>query len=139
MRKNSKKSPPTFQTNTSKTIGLVALTVYISVAINPVLKTIQEVIHKGIVWTHDKRNLLLIFFMKQTVLLNGKDFDRERSSKKVITQHIQVVMVNVNPVDLESATPRTMAGRGTGWFYKIDGNDDINYNLQLMVLLAMMQ
>ena len=42
-----------------KTIGLVALTVYISVAINQYYRPIQEVIHKGIVWTYDKRTLIL--------------------------------------------------------------------------------
>ena len=32
-------------------------------------------------------------------------------------------MVNVIPVDLENVSARNNAGRGTGWFYKIDGND----------------
>ena len=108
-----------------KTIGLVALTVYISVAINQYYRPIQEVIHNGIVWTHGKSEPIADFLYEANgLLLNGKDFDRERSSKKVIyTAYSQVVMVNVIPVDLESATARTMAGRGTGWFYKIDGND----------------
>ena len=108
-----------------KTIGLVAITVYISVAINQYYRPIQEVIHKGIVWTHDKSEPIADFLYEANgLLLNGKDFDRERSSKKVIyTAYSQVVMVNVIPVDLENATARTMAGRGTGWFYKIDGND----------------
>ena len=108
-----------------KTIGLVALTVYISVAINQYYRPIQEVIHKGIVWTHDKSEPIADFLYEANgILLNGKDFDRERSSKKVIyTAYSQVVMVNVIPVDLENVSARNNAGRGTGWFYKIDGND----------------
>ena len=32
-------------------------------------------------------------------------------------------MVNVIPKDFENAQARNQSGRGTGWFYKIDGDD----------------
>ena len=107
------------------TVAIMALTVYISVAINAFYRPIQEWIHEGIIWTYNKSETLGDFvYEANAVLLNGKDFDRERSSKKVIyTAYSQVVMVNVLPKDMSSASARTMAGRGTGWFYKIEGDD----------------
>ena len=107
------------------TVALMALTVYISVAINAFYRPIQEWIHEGIVWTYNKSETLGDFvYEANAILLNGKDFDRERSSKKVIyTAYSQVVMVNVLPKDMSNPSARTMAGRGTGWFYKIEGND----------------
>lgn len=113
------------QTKYLKTAGLVALTVYISVAINAYYRPIQETIHKGIVWTYGKSETLGdIVYETNAFLFNGKDFDRERSAKKVIyTAYSQVVMVNVLPKDFENQQARGMAGRGTGWFYKIEGDD----------------
>ena len=108
-----------------KTAGLMALTVYISVAINAYYRPIQEAIHNGVVWAYGKNETFGdIVYEVNAFLFNGKDFDRERSSKKVIyTAYSQVVMVNVLPKDLNNPSARGMAGRGTGWFYKIDGND----------------
>lgn len=108
-----------------KTLGLIALTVYISVAINAYYRPIQEVIHEGIVWTHKKNEALGNFIYEaNALLLNGKDFDRERSSKKVIWDaYQQVVMVNTIPVDIENIGARSMAGRGTGWFYHIEKDE----------------
>ena len=108
-----------------KTIGLIALTVYLSVAISAYYRPIQEFIHKGIGWVYSKNDTLGdIVYNTNGILLNGKDFDRERSGKKVIyTSYSQVVMVNVIPKDINNAQARGMSGRGTGWFYKIDGDD----------------
>ena len=108
-----------------KTAGLVALTVYISVAINAYYRPIQETIHSGIVWAYDKNETFGdIVYEVNSFLLNGKNFDRERSAKKVIySAYQQVVMVNVLPKDFENPQARGMAGRGTGWFYRIEGND----------------
>ena len=108
-----------------KTAGLMALTVYISVAINAYYRPIQETIHKGVVWAYNQNETFGdIVYETNAFLFNGKDFDRERSSKKVIyTAYQQVVMVNVLPKDYNNPSARGMAGRGTGWFYKIDGND----------------
>ena len=103
----------------------MALTVYISVAINAYYRPIQEAIHEGVIWAYSKNDTFGdIVYETNAFLLNGKDFDRERSAKKVIyTAYSQVVMVNVLPKDIENMSARGMAGRGTGWFYKIDGND----------------
>ena len=108
-----------------KTLGLVILTVYISVTISAYYRPIQEVIHKGIGWVYSKDDAWGDFvYDLNGILLNGKDFDRERSGKKVIyTAYSQVVMVNVIPKDFENAQARNQSGRGTGWFYKIDGDD----------------
>lgn len=108
-----------------KTAGLMALTVYISVAINAYYRPIQEAIHNGVVWAYDKNETLGdIVYETNGFLLNGKDFDRERSAKRVIyTAYSQVVMVNVLPKDYNDPSARGMAGRGTGWFYKVDGDD----------------
>ena len=108
-----------------KTVGLIALTVYLSVAISAYYRPIQEYIHKGIGWVYSKSDTWGdIVYDVNGILLNGKDFDRERSGKKVIyTAYSQVVMVNVIPKDFENAAARNQSGRGTGWFYKIDGND----------------
>ena len=108
-----------------KTLGLVALTVYISVAINAYYRPIQEVVHDGIIWTYEKNEVIGNFMYEANALLfNGKDFDRERSAKKVIYDSYQrVVMVNIVPVDMENTSARSMAGRGTGWFYHIEKDE----------------
>lgn len=104
------------------TVGLVALTVYLSVAVNQYYRPIQEVIHKGIYKLNDFNEPMADFLYEANgYLLNGKAFDAERRNKHAIySAYAQVVMVNVIPKNLEDMTARTMSGRGTGWFYQVE-------------------
>ncbi len=104
-----------------KTVGLIALTVYLSVAISAYYRPIQEYIHKGIGWVYSKSDTWGdIVYDVNGILLNGKDFDRERSGKKVIyTAYSQVVMVNVIPKDFENAAARNQSVEALVGFIKL--------------------
>ena len=95
------------------------IVVSIAVVITSYYRPIQEQIHKGIFYIHEKNNTIgEALYDLNGFLLNGKHFDTERSQKFVIYEnYTRIVIVNV--VDKTQPENSAFSGRGTGFFVKV--------------------
>jgi len=106
----------------NKALGNLArllIVVSVAVVVSSYYRPIQQAIHNGIFWLHEKNETIgEVLYDVNGVLLNGKHFDLERSQKFVIYEnYTRIVIINV----VDEAQPENTAfnGRGTGFFVKV--------------------
>jgi len=111
----------------NKVLGKVTrilIVVSIAVVVTAYYRPIQEQIHKGIKYIYDHNNTIgEALYDLNGFLLNGKQFDLERSQKFAIYENYsKIVLINLRNDD---APVDSASGRGTGWF--IDVTDTEGY------------
>tara|TARA_B110001454_G_scaffold213192_1_gene230987 strand:+ start:458 stop:1759 length:1302 start_codon:yes stop_codon:yes gene_type:complete len=115
-----------------KTVSLIIITVTLSTVINSYYRNIQENIHDGIVSLYDDYPTLADgLYDINGFLLNGKNFDQERKSKRTIYESFGAVVI-VNAIAPGNPEMQTMAGRGTGFIIETDETSAIivtNYHV----------
>ena len=111
----------------NKVLGKVTrilIVVSIAVVVTAYYRPIQEQIHKGIKYIYDHNNTIgEALYDLNGFLLNGKQFDLERSQKFAIYENYsKIVLINLRN---DNAPVDSASGRGTGWF--IDVTDTEGY------------
>ena len=111
----------------NKVLGKVTrilIVVSIAVVVTAYYRPIQEQIHKGIKYIYDHNNTIgEALYDLNGFLLNGKQFDLERSQKFAIYENYsKIVLINLRNDD---APVDSASGRGTGWF--VDVTDTEGY------------
>ena len=111
----------------NKVLGKVTrilIVVSIAVVVTAYYRPIQEQIHKGIKYIYDHNNTIgEALYDLNGFLLNGKQFDLERSQKFAIYEnYTKIVLINLRN---ENAPVDSASGRGTGWF--VDVTDTEGY------------
>ena len=111
----------------NKVLGKVTrilIVVSIAVVVTAYYRPIQEQIHKGIKYVYDHNNTIgEALYDLNGFLLNGKQFDLERSQKFAIYENYsKIVLINLRN---DNAPVDSASGRGTGWF--IDVTDTEGY------------
>lgn len=111
----------------NKVLGKVTrilIVVSIAVVVTAYYRPIQEQIHKGIKYIYDHNNTIgEALYDLNGFLLNGKQFDLERSQKFAIYENYsKIVLINLRSDD---APVDSASGRGTGWF--VDVTDTEGY------------
>ena len=111
----------------NKVLGKVTrilIVVSIAVVVTAYYRPIQEQIHKGIKYIYDHNNTIgEALYDLNGFLLNGKQFDLERSQKFAIYENYsKIVLINLRNDD---APVDSASGRGTGWF--VDVTDKEGY------------
>lgn len=97
----------------------ILIVVSITVVVTAYYRPIQEQIHKGIFYIYEKNETIgQALYDLNGFLLNGKQFDLERSQKFVIYENYKkIVLINVK--SNEAIIDGGIGGRGTGWFVKV--------------------
>tara|TARA_B100000941_G_C28503920_1_gene556004 strand:+ start:1331 stop:2563 length:1233 start_codon:yes stop_codon:yes gene_type:complete len=111
----------------NKVLGKVTrilIVVSIAVVVTAYYRPIQEQIHKGIKYIYDHNNTIgEALYDLNGFLLNGKQFDLERSQKFAIYENYsKIVLINLRN---DNAPVDSASGRGTGWF--VDVTDKEGY------------
>ena len=111
----------------NKVLGKVTrilIVVSIAVVVTAYYRPIQEQIHKGIKYIYDHNNTIgEALYDLNGFLLNGKQFDLERSQKFAIYENYsKIVLINLRNDD---APVDSASGLGTGWF--VDVTDTEGY------------
>ena len=108
------------------TVGLIALTLVLSVIVNSYIREIQVKVHQGIAWVWNDVNQTAGEFLYDTngVIFNGKGFDNERDIKHVINESFRSV-VQINMIPKETGYVKNLGGTGTGFFVMVD--DEYGY------------
>ena len=111
----------------NKVLGKVTrilIVVSIAVVVTAYYRPIQEQIHKGIKYIYDHNNTIgEALYDLNGFLLNGKQFDLERSQKFAIYEnYTKIVLINLRN---DNAPVDSASGRGTGWF--VDVTDKEGY------------
>lgn len=111
----------------NKVLGKVTrilIVVSVAVVVTAYYRPIQEQIHKGIKYIYDHNNTIgEALYDLNGFLLNGKQFDLERSQKFAIYENYsKIVLINLRNDD---APVDSASGRGTGWF--VDVTDTEGY------------
>lgn len=127
-------------------ITFVFVAVVLSTVVNSHIRPIQENIHNGIGWVWKKNETIGDFLYDANgFLLNGRNFDYERTIKNSIYNSFSsVVLISVR-ADESNSSPfaRAMGGQGTGFFTEITDNHALivtNYHvIQMFVESPMMQ
>ena len=96
----------------------ILIVVSIAVVVTAYYRPIQEQIHKGIKYVYDHNNTIgEALYDLNGFLLNGKQFDLERSQKFAIYEnYTKIVLINLRN---ENAPVDSASGRGTGWFVDV--------------------
>lgn len=127
-------------------ITFVFVAVVLSTVVNSHIRPIQENIHNGIGWVWKKNETIGDFLYDANgFLLNGRNFDYERTIKNSIYNSFSsVVLISVR-ADESNSSPfaRAMGGQGTGFFTEITDEHALivtNYHvIQMFVESPMMQ